>query len=271
MTIRETRKKFNQADWEVPQVKRIFYDGKKSKYCLVIPVLNEGRRIQLLLKRLYALGLEAKVDILVVDGGSTDGSLSVTYLRSFGVKGLLVKIGAGGLSAQLRCGYAFGLKKGYKGIITIDGNNKDDPKAILGMIKLLDEGYDFVQASRFIRGGSGINTPKLREAGIRFVHAPLLSLASGFRWTDTTQGFRAYSQRLVADTEIAVFRQVFDRYELLPYLSFIAPRHKFRCIEIPSVRRYPRKEVPTKIRTLGAQMNIFLVLINACLGVYNKN
>lgn len=270
MNIRESRSCTNGAHWKVPQTDEVFYDRKLTKYCLVIPVLNEGSRIQNLLTRIQALGLDKKLDILVVDGGSTDGSLSVTNLRSFGVRGFLVKHGTGGLSAQLRCGYAFALNNGYEGVVTIDGNDKDDPKSIPDLVNLLDRGFDFVQASRFISGGSGINTPKLRELGIRLVHAPLLSLASGFKWTDTTQGFRAYSQRLLADSEISVFRDVFDRYELLPYLSFIAPRRGYKCVETPSVRKYPLGAVPTKIRTFGAQLDIFIVLIKTCAGAYNS-
>ena len=58
---------------------------------------------------------------------------------------------------------------------------------------------DFVQASRFITGGISENTPKLREFAIRKIHAPLLKFFSGFPWTDTTQGFRGYSSKLLKD------------------------------------------------------------------------
>jgi dolichol-phosphate mannosyltransferase len=260
----------HEADWQVPEMVENFFAGSLRKYCLVIPVLNEGERIRNLLARIISLGLETQVDIVIVDGGSNDGSLSISDLRELGVRGLLVKVGPGGLSAQLRCAYAFALDKGYEGVITIDGNDKDDPKSIPDLIAMLSKGFDFVQASRFIAGGSGINTPKMRELGIRLIHAPLLSFASGFKWTDTTQGFRAYSRRLLADPNISVFRDVFDKYELLPYLSYIAPKLGFRCAETPSVRSYPDGPIPTKIRGLGAQLNLFLVLLKACTGGYNK-
>ncbi len=62
------------------------------------------------------------------------------------------------------------------------------------IIEALQQGVDFVQASRFVPGGAGENTSQSRDFAIRFIHAPMLSLFSGFRWTDTTQGFRAYSR-----------------------------------------------------------------------------
>ena len=55
----------------------------------------------------------------------------------------------GRLSAQLRMAYDYALKMGYKGLVTIDGNNKDSVESIYEFIDLLKKGYDFVQGSRF--------------------------------------------------------------------------------------------------------------------------
>jgi hypothetical protein len=140
------------------------------------------------------------------------------------VRGLIVKTGGGKLSAQLRCVYAFAIESGFTGIVTIDGNNKDDPAAIARMVEELKHGADFVQGSRFIDGGFAENTPIIRHLAIKLIHAPLLRFFSGFHWTDTTQGFRAYSRALLTDPRIDVFRDVFQGYELLAYLSYRAPR-----------------------------------------------
>ena len=182
---------------------------------------------------------------------------------------MLLKTGPGKLSAQLRCAYSFCLLRGYKGVVTIDGNNKDDPKAIPAFIDKLNEGYDFVQASRFIPGGEAVNTPLSRNLAIRLIHAPLLSLASGFHWTDTTQGFRAYSAKLLACEKIGIFRNIFREYELLAYLSYIAPKQKFRCIEIPTKRSYPKGETPTKISIFSGNFKVLITLIKTCFGSYN--
>ena len=216
-------------------------------------------------------GLEvaARADILIVDGGSKDGSLERPRLEENDVRGLLVKTGPGKLSAQLRCAYAFALEQGYGGIVTIDGNDKDDPEAIGRFLDQLAAGVDFVQASRYVRGGIAENTPKLRDLAIRCIHAPALSLASGFRWTDTTQGFRAYSSRLLLDPRVAPFRDVFATYELLAYLSYRAPKLGYRCIELPTARRYPPGEVPTKISSVRGNLEVLRVLFYACLGRYN--
>lgn len=244
--------------------------GKQHAYCVVIPVINEGERINSLLKRMEANRISGIADIIIVDGGSTDGSLELDALKQVGVRGLVVKKGPGKLSAQLRCAYAFALDQGYKGIVTIDGNDKDDPEAIPRFIEALKAGVDFVQASRFLPGGVAVNTPKSRDFAIRYIHAPFLSLASGFNWTDTTQGFRGYSRRMLLDSNIAIFRNIFITYELLAYLSYRAPKLKFKCIEIPTIRRYPLGDIPTKISSIKGSFHVLNILISTCLGRYNK-
>jgi glycosyltransferase involved in cell wall biosynthesis len=258
------------VDRQVPAYTTQKFSAKTREYCVVIPVINEGPRIARLLARMAALNIPELADIVIVDGGSKDGSLAEDLLRSQGVTALLVKTGRGKLSAQLRCAYDFALAQEYAGVVTIDGNDKDDPKDIPVFIEALRDGVDFVQASRFLPGGEAGNTPKSRDFAIRYLHAPALAFASGFPWTDTTQGFRAYSRNLLVDPELDIFREVFDGYELLAYLSYRAPRLGFRCVELPSRRVYPEGEpTPTKIGGLRGNLEVLLVLARACFGVYD--
>jgi dolichol-phosphate mannosyltransferase len=258
-----------RSDWQVPAFENSLWLGRQHAWSVVIPVINEGQRIARLLARMSDLKIDNFADIIIVDGGTTDGSLDLSELKKYGVRGLLLKTGPGRLSAQLRCAYAFALNQGYEGIVTIDGNDKDDPTAIANFVDALKQGIDFVQASRFISGGVAENTPKSRDFAIRFIHAPVLSLFSGFDWTDTTQGFRAYSRKLLTDRRIAPFRDVFSGYELLAYLSYRAPKLGFRCMELPTTRRYPKGTIPTKISTFRGNLALLIVLFGACLGAYN--
>jgi len=254
---------------QVPSFIQPLWLGRQHPWCVVIPVINEGERIKNLLARMSALHIDRIADIIIIDGGSTDGSLELDALQQVSVRGLLVKTAPGKLSAQLRCAYAFALDQGYEGIVTIDGNDKDDPEAIPRFIDALKQGVDFVQASRFVNGGVAENTPKSRDFAIRFIHAPMLSMSSGFKWTDTTQGFRAYSRKLLLDPKVAIFRDVFMTYELLAYLSYRAPKLGYRCMELPTVRRYPKGEVPTKISSVKGNLSVLEVLFRACFGGYN--
>ena len=257
------------TDWQIPDHRSVFYGGRTTNSCVVIPVVNEGKRIRNFVERLEANNIAQLADIIIVDGGSNDGSLEIEWLQFHGVRGLLVKTGPGKLSAQLRVAYAFALKSGYESIITIDGNNKDDPATIPAFLEALANVLDFIQASRFIPGGQQENTPLIRNLAIRLIHAPVLSLASGYSWTDTTQGYRGYSARCLLDERTQIFRDVFQRYELLAYLSYRLPRLGYRCLELPTSRSYPQGEIPTKISGIRGNLNLLKVLIKASFGAFN--
>ncbi|EEX67072.1 glycosyltransferase [Vibrio metoecus] len=258
-----------RSEWSVPSMNVSFWKGREHRYCVVIPVINEGQRIKSLLQRMENHNISNQADIIIADGGSTDGSLDQVELEQLGVSGLIVKLGEGKLSAQLRCAYSFALEQGYEGIVTIDGNDKDDPEAIPHFLEALDSGIDFVQGSRFIPGGTAVNTPKVRDLAIRYVHAPLLSIASGFKWTDTTQGFRGYSRKMLLDPKIAPFRDIFCSYELLAYLSYRAPKVGLVCKELPTNRTYPEGEVPTKISRIKGNFKVLSILVAACLSRFD--
>jgi dolichol-phosphate mannosyltransferase len=268
-TPTQNEEPIDRSKWQVPAYRLDNFAPRAHEYCVVIPVINEGRRIADLLGRMKEIGTASLADIIIVDGGSTDGSLDLEMLKSCGVRTLITKTGPGRLSAQLRCCYAYALEEGYAGIVTIDGNNKDDPEPIGSFIEALRSGVDFVQASRFIPGGVEENTPISRWISIRLIHAPLCSIASGIRWTDTTQGFRGYSRRLLLDERVQPFRDIFETYELLAYMSVRAPRMGFKCQELPTARRYPPDEVPTKISTVHGNAKVLKILLAACMGKYN--
>lgn len=258
----------NLRTWEIPHHTIAELSPKKSRYCICIPVINEGKKIQKQLDRMQEIS--QTIDVVIADGGSTDNSVDPHRLSEFGVRTLLVKQDTGKLSAQLRMAFAYALQQGYEGIITIDGNNKDDPSAIPEFARSLDQGFDHIQGSRFIPGGNAVNTPIERLIGIKFVHAPLISLAAGCRYTDTTNGFRAYSRRFLLDERVAPFRSVFSAYELHYYLAIRAAKLGYKVQEIPVTRIYPNSgPTPTKISPIKGNILVMATLLKACVGQFN--
>lgn len=240
---------------------------KHSDICIVVPVINEGDRIRKQLKRMSSL--EHGLDTVIADGGSTDGSVDVDVLGGLGVRTLLTKKGTGRLSAQLRMAFAYALQQGYTGVITIDGNGKDGVEAIPRFASALRDGFDFVQGSRFAVGGTARNTPLSRLLAIKLVHVPLTRISARQRYTDTTNGFRGHSARLLSDPRVSVFRDVFATYELLAYLPIRAAQLDLRVTELPVRRIYPEGAVPTKIHSLSGHASLLAILARAVLGAYN--
>jgi len=252
-----------------PQYECAEYAPKSKEYAVLIPIINEGERIARELKRAEDARVAEAADIVICDGGSTDGCTEEARLRQYGVNALLTKRDTGKQGAQLRMGIDWALRRGYKGVITIDGNDKDSIEDVPRFIDKLEEGYDFVQGSRFVRGGKAINTPLIRHLALRLLHAPIISLTAGQWFTDTTNAYRAYSARYLQDERVKPLREVFVTYELLAYLSVRASQLHYKACEIPVTRAYPAKgKTPTKISFWKGNGGLLTILFKNLFGAY---
>ena len=251
-----------------PEFDAEVFAPRENAHCVCVFVINEGEKIQKQLKRMQP-HIE-NLDVVICDGGSTDGSLDHDYLKAHGVRALLTKKGPGKLSAQMRMGLHHALEDGYKGVIVMDGNNKDCPSSLPLFSGALHDGHHHVHGSRFIEGGHHENTPLSRHVALKLVHAPLISWASGAKYTDTTNGFRAYSRDLLEHEEVLPFRAVFSEYELHYYLAIRSAQLGLKGIEVPTTRRYPKTgKTPTKISPLRGNLLLLKTLFKACSGHYN--
>ncbi len=254
----------------VPKFSCQEYEERSSEYVILIPVINEGDRIIRELERAYKSEVFKLADLVICDGGSSDGSMEELRLKSLKVNTLLTKLDTGKQGTQLRMGIWWAMRRGYKGVITIDGNNKDSIEDVPHFIAKIEEGYDLVQGSRFVKGGKAINTPLIRAISVKLIHAPIISLTARHRFTDTTNAFRAYSARYLLDDRVQPLRDIFVTYELLAYLSVRATQIGFNACEIPVTRAYPEKgKTPTKISFFKGNFELIRILLNNARGAYN--
>lgn len=256
----------------VPKFECCEYAERTKDYVVLIPIINEGERIIKELKRAYHYKVADCADIVICDGGSTDGCTEENRLRKLRVNTLLTKQDAGKQGAQLRMGIWWALQRGYQGIITIDGNNKDSIEDVPHFIEKLKDGYDLVQGSRFLKGGRAVNTPPIRLLSVRLIHAPVISLTARHLFTDTTNAYRAYSIRYLQDERVQPLRDIFMTYELLAYLSVRASQLGYRACEIPVTRAYPAKgKMPTKISFLKGNSELMKILFKNLFGTYKPD
>ena len=254
----------------VPDYHCLEFAPRRADYCILIPVINEGARILTELGRAQRAGIDKLCDVVICDGGSTDGSMDPDTLHSYGVNTRLTKLGPGKQGAQLRMGLHFALERDYLGVLTIDGNNKDSIEDVPLFLAKLKEGYDLVQGSRFVRGGHAVNTPPVRFLAVRLVHAPVISAAAGQWFTDTTNAYRAYSREYLTHPQVRPLREVFTGYELLAYLSIRATQLGLKACEVPVTRAYPASgKTPTKIHGMKGNSDLLKVLFAAAAGKYN--
>lgn len=253
---------------QIPYYEYKEYFSKRNQYCLLIPTWNEGERIQIELNRLKENNIPKQIDIFLLDAGSTDGSIEDNFLKDIGIRGVLT-IKIKGQANAYKAGFSKVSDEQYKGIVTVDGNNKDSVEQTMEFVDLLEKGYDFIQGSRFIKGGYHENTPLSRVLAIKLISNPLLSLSSGFKYTETMSAFRGFSMKVINDERIAIFRDIFTSWESQWYLANIIPKLGYKVIEIPQTRVYPKDgKIPTKINLLG-NVQIMAQLIKVVTGYYN--
>ena len=95
----------------------------------------------------------------------------------------------------------------------------------------------------FLKKGKAL--PKLREIAIRFIHAPVLSTFSGFKWTDTTQGIEVIAAGFLFD-DISIFRNIFKNMNFL-HIFPTSPQEKILSALRPVIRRYPKGKYLQKL------------------------
>lgn len=253
------------------------YDKKEMKikskdYGLCIPIYNEGNRILKELEEANQANIHEIVDIILLDGGTTDGSTKEENLKKYNVN-TLIEMKEKGIYRQseaLMAGFDFSIKRNYKGIITIDGNHKDNITEVKEFVTKLQEGYDYIQGSRFLEGGKFENTPPMRYFAIKYIHAPLISFMCHKKYTDTTNLFRGYSIKYITHEKVKPFRNCFKAYELPIYLSTRADQLHLKTCEIPVERCYPNsKKYSTKVGKIKGNLKIIKALLGNLLGIYN--
>ena len=253
--------------WQPPQTDVREFFPKRTRYCVCITVLNEGDRLRAQLQRMKPNA--AIADIVIADGRSTDGATDPAFLEGMGVRTLL-STHEKGLSTATRMAVAYAIGQGYDGIVTMDGNGKDGVEALPDFLVELDRGCDLVQGSRFMAGGFHENTPWERRFGIKCIVVPLMALACGHRYTDTTNAFRALSMRFLADPRVQPVRGIFVRFNLQLYFIYRAAALRFKVTEIPVKRVYPGDgTVPTKIVGYRVKLLFFKELFQVILGKCN--
>ena len=231
---------------------------------LVVPIAyNEGQKIQRTLSRHPR---DREYDLLVVDDGSTDGSLDACDLN--GATRLRNEKNQG-VGAAMKTAFQYALDHQYDIVVPEAGNDKDDPLQLPRLLDPILKGEaDFVQGSRFLPGGSYGNTPFYRVLATRFVHPLLFSLAVGKRVTESTNGFRAIRTSLLRDARIDWRQGWLDKYELEPYLLFQAIRLGYRHCEVAVTKTYPPHHLGyTKMKPFSGWWSILRPIFYLAFGI----
>lgn len=158
---------------------------------LVIPVFNEAGVIETTHAKITAVidALPYRFRIYYVDDGSTDGT--DVSLERLAAQDERVRV----LSLSRNFGHQAALTAGLdhaegEVVISLDGDGQHPPEMIPGMIQLIEQGYDIVQAQR-IEEETGFSFKKVTSEGFYW----LINQISGTRIQPGAADFRAISRQ----------------------------------------------------------------------------
>src|SRR5919197_324742 len=196
---------------------------------VVIPTYNEADSVQEAVERV--LIADPRVDVLVVDDGSPDGTAAL--VRAVAERNprvhLLERTAKQGLGAAYRAGFAWGLERDYDAMVEMDADLSHPPERLPALLDGLDEA-DLVIGSRYVPGGETVNWSPLRQAISRGGNA-YVRLALGLPVHDATAGYRAYRREVLEALEIAAVRS--NGYCFQIEMVHRAWLEGFRVLELP--------------------------------------
>jgi len=162
-----------------------------SKLIIQIPCLNEAATLPATLADLPRTvpGID-RVEVLIVDDGSTDGTSAVA--RAHGVDHIVRFTRRKGLAAAFTAGIDACLRHGADYIVNTDGDNQYSGRDIpLLLGPLLAGSADIVIGDRKIQDVEHMSPGKKR---LQRIGSWVVRQVSGTKVPDTTSGFRAYTR-----------------------------------------------------------------------------
>jgi dolichol-phosphate mannosyltransferase len=198
---------------------------------VIVPTYNERENIEALVTQLLALPIGAHV--LVVDDNSPDGTGDIadrlaaesdSYVR------VIHRAGKLGLGTAYIAGFKRALLEGAELICTMDADLSHSPRYIPSMVGKVNEGYDLVIGSRYVRGGgvSGCTLPRILLSWGANAFARILL---GLRAHDTTAGFRCYRREVLAGMDLEEIKA--SGYSFLIEMLYRVQRLGWQVGEVP--------------------------------------
>ncbi len=155
---------------------------------VVVPTRNEAKNLPYVARRMPD-GID---EIIVVDGGSSDGTLDVA--RSLWPRARLLQQTRKGKGNALACGF-----EAARGdiIVMIDADGSTDAAEIPMFVQALADGADFAKGSRFTYRGGSSDITRLRRLGNLGLNGIVNHLYSA-QFTDLCYGYNAFRRHCLS-------------------------------------------------------------------------
>lgn len=224
------------------------------KTIVLVPTYNEAKIIETTLSRV--LDDHSKLDVLVIDDGSPDGTAAI--VKSMMVHEprlqLLERTQKLGLGEAYKAGFQWSLDRGYELIIEMDSDGSHRSQDLERLIEAA-QASDLVIGSRWIPGGEVENWPLLRRL-ISRVGNWFASKMLGSTIADLTSGYRIFRASLLR--ELPLHRVQAHGYGFQVEMAWRAELQGSKIAEVPIL--FVERETGESKMTFGIVLEAFRLI-----------
>ncbi|MDT8435303.1 MAG: polyprenol monophosphomannose synthase [Gemmatimonadota bacterium] len=204
----------------------------RERTLVVLPTYDEAENLPGILPRILAA--DSRIDVLVVDDASPDGTGRIAdQLATESPRvHVLHRAGKQGLGSAYLAGFAWGLERGYAFLCEMDADFSHDPRYLPELLRAAREEADLVIGSRYVRGVNVINWPMGRLLLSWFANR-YARWITGMPLSDATSGFKCFRREVLE--AIPLERVGSTGYAFQIEMDFRAWKKGFRLHEVPIV------------------------------------
>jgi dolichol-phosphate mannosyltransferase len=198
---------------------------------VIVPTYNERDNLPSLVLRLLALPL--KVDLLIVDDNSPDGTgqLAEEFAAKHTNIHVLHRPEKAGLGRAYCAGFVWALERDYEFIFEMDGDFSHDPDEIPNFLAAARDA-DLVLGSRYSNGIRVINWP-LKRLMLSLCAAKYVKVITGMPISDPTGGYKCYRRHTLEAIDLSAIHS--NGYSFQIEMTYKVWRMGMKIVEVPIV------------------------------------
>jgi dolichol-phosphate mannosyltransferase len=200
---------------------------------IIVPTVNERENLPRVAQRL--LSLPVKVDMLVMDGNSSDGTAQ--FADDLAVKHpeihVIHEAKKSGLGRAYIAGFKWALERGYEFIFEMDSDLSHDPDEIPRFLEAAKkQDADLVLGSRYDGGVRVVNWP-LKRLMLSRCAGIYVRIITGMPFTDPTGGYKCFRRGALQAINLDDVRS--DGYSFQIEMTHRLWRDGFKIVEVPII------------------------------------
>lgn len=204
----------------------------QDRALVIVPTYNERENITRLIGAI--LGQDPRLEVLVVDDGSPDGTGEIveSLMEHEPRLHILKRQRKMGLGTAYIAGFAQALEEGYDIVFEMDADFSHDPAHLPQFLRAIEEA-DLVLGSRYRNGKVTVVNWPIKRLLLSYFANVYARVVTGLPVWDATGGFKCFRRRVLESIDLGHVRS--NGYAFQIEMSFRAWRKHFKIVEIPIV------------------------------------